>query len=169
MRPVFLLAILSLLIPAMAEAQPRLMVGGGFSTPNGSITDIAEPGYHAQIALHVDIPTLPVGFRADGAVHRLASADPALARTEVLAGALSLVYTLPGVGLQPYLLGGLGSYRIDSGPLDMTEAVTDRGYHAGFGVVIGGLGFGAFAEIRYVQINGTTSTKLIPVTLGLRL
>jgi len=169
MRRALTLAFLAVLVPASVHAQPRLMVGGGITAPNGDATATMETGYHWQASLHVDIPRLPLAFRGDGGVQRLNSPNPVAAQTKVLNGALSLVYILPGVGLQPYLLAGWGSYRVESGPEGMTETVTDPGYHGGFGVAIGGLGFGAFAEIRYVQINAATTTRLIPFTVGLRL
>ncbi|MCH7992178.1 MAG: hypothetical protein IIC35_07155, partial [Gemmatimonadetes bacterium] len=88
------------------------------------------------------------------------------AETKVLAGSISMVFALPGVGLNPYLLGGLGQYRVEAGPAERT----DRGFHGGFGVVLGALGLGAFAEIRYVRISSDTgpTTKMIPLTVGVR-
>ena len=169
MRRVLTLAFAAMLAPASVHAQPRLMVGGGITAPNGDATATMETGYHWQASLHVDIPTLPVAFRADGGYHRLNSPNPGAAQNAILNGVLSLVYILPGVGLQPYLLAGWGTYRVEAGPEGMTEAITDPGYHGGFGVAIGGLGLGAYAEIRYVQINAATTTRLIPFTIGLRL
>jgi outer membrane protein with beta-barrel domain len=169
MRRLFLLVALLGLTPAIVDAQPRLLLGGGITAPNGAITDVAKTGSHVQAGLQVDIPTLPLGFRADGGYHRLSEADASRAKTEVLAGSLSVVFTLPGIGLQPYLLGGVGRYRVETGPVGVTQTVTDPGYHGGFGVAIGGAGLGAFVEIRFVQINGATTTRLIPVTIGLRL
>ena len=99
----------------------------------------------------------------------MGSPDVDLVGARVLAGSLSLVFTLPGVGLQPYLLGGVGSYRVETGPEETAEAVTKNGYHGGFGVVVGGLGFGMFAEVRFIQINTEMSAKLVPLTLGFRL
>ena len=159
---------LFVLAPVPAEAQPRLLVGGGFSAPNGQITDVADPGYHLQAGLQVTIPTLPLGLRGDGAYHRMGATTADFAQTEVLAGSLSLVFHLPGVGLQPYFLGGIGSYQTEAGPVDDPQKVTDVGYHGGFGVAIGGTGLGGFAEVRYVQIQSAVTTRLIPVTLGFR-
>jgi hypothetical protein len=169
-RPSLLVALVLLLVPPAVEAQPRLMFGGGVTSPNGSISDIAETGYHIRGGLHLTIPTLPVGLRADGDYHKLSSADAAFDNTSVLAGALSLVIPLPGVGLAPYFFGGIGSYRTDSGALGATAVVTDSGYHGGFGINLGAVGLGGFVEIRYVVITGDgPSTKLIPLTFGLRL
>lgn len=155
-------------LPAAADAQPRLMLGAGVSSPNGDVTDVAGTGVHGQVGLFVAIPTLPVGMRADGVYHRLGAASSAPDRTGILAGTLSLVYTLPGIGLVPYFLAGGGSYRTDLG--GAPESSTDTGYHGGFGVNLGTGGLGGFAEIRYVQISSDGGTiRLIPVTFGFRL
>jgi hypothetical protein len=160
---------LALALPGSMEAQPRIMLGGGFSAPSGDASSFADPGYHAQVSLELGIPTLPVALRGDGTLHRLGAAGAAFADTEYLAGAGSVVFVLPGVGLQPYVLGGIGQYRVKSGPAGEAVTETDTGYHGGFGVLIGGLGIGAFAEIRYVHIGGPSGSRLVPLTLGVRL
>lgn len=167
-RALFPAALGLLLIPVVASAQPRLLVGGGFSAPNGDISNVADPGFHFEAGLSLRLPTLPLSIRGDGAFHRMGAASADVASTDILAGALSLVFHLPGVGLQPYLLTGLGSYRTEWGPVDDVMTETDTGYHGGFGVAVGGLGLGGFAEIRYVHIDGPASARLIPLTLGLR-
>lgn len=168
MRHLSLVLAVLALAPSAVEAQPRLLVGGGFTAPNGQISDVAEPGYHLQAGLQVTIPTLPLGLRGDGGYHRMAATSVDASQAEILAGSLSVVFFLPGVGLQPYFLGGIGSYQTEAGPVDDPQKVTDTGYHGGFGVAIGGLGFGGFAEVRYVQIQSDASARLIPVTLGFR-
>lgn len=167
--PALIALLLSFALPAAADAQPRVMLGGGFSAPAGNAASFADPGYHAQAGLEIGIPTLPVALRGDGTLHRLGAAGPDFADTEYLAGAASLVFILPGVGLQPYVLAGYGTYRMKSGPAGADVTSTEPGYHGGFGVLIGSVGFGGFAEIRYVQVGGDVTSRLIPVTLGLRL
>lgn len=171
MRALVLIALaVATLVPVGVEAQPRLMVGGGITRPNADLSDSAETGYHAQVGLQVGIPTLPVGFRADGGVHRLGQGPATFARTRILAGSLSAVLTLPGIGLSPYLLGGVGSYSTQAGLVGASEKVTETGYHGGFGVNLGAGGMGGFVEIRFVQIKGDVqTTRFIPVTFGLRL
>lgn len=171
MRYLLLLALASALVaPVAVEAQPRLLVGGGITAPNGDISDFAETGYHAQVGIEIGIPTLPLAFRADGGYHKLSASDGAYDDTKILGGSLSVVYKLPGVGLSPYFLGGVGSYRTEAGLAGATETATDTGYHGGFGMNIGAVGFGAFVEIRFVRISGANrTTRFIPVTFGLRL
>lgn len=165
----FVLA-LAFLVPAAADAQPRFLVGGGFSSPSGTLSDAADTGYHGQVGLYIQIPTLPVGLRGDGAIHQLGSPTLGLEDPQILGGSLSLVYDLPGVGMVPYLLMGIGSYQIKAGPVGDAEKITNTGYHGGFGVNIGAAGLGGFAEIRFVRIGGDPDTSsFIPMTLGFRL
>lgn len=170
-RTIATLFLLAALIPAAAEAQPRFMVAAGFTAPTGSLSDAADAGYHGQVGLFVSIPTIPVGLRGDGFFHRLGSSQTGQEDTQVLGGTLSVVYNLPGIGLVPYFLAGLGAYQIEAGPVGATVKSNDNGYHGGFGVNIGGAGtgVGAFAEIRYIKIGGDSDATLIPLTVGLRL
>jgi hypothetical protein len=161
-------ALLLLLVPVAAEAQPRLMVGGGFTAPNGDVSAAADPGYHLRVALDIAIPTIPVGLRGDGAFHKLGAGSATLVDTNVLEGAVSLVYRLPGVGLQPYVLGGFGRHRTESGPVSEPVVVAETGLHAGFGVAVGGLGLGAFAELRFIRFTEGVTPNMVPLTLGLR-
>ena len=165
-----LAAALAFLIPAAAEAQPRFMVAGGFTAPTGSLSDVADAGYHGQVGLFVSVPSVPLGLRGDGFFHRLGTSDAVLDDVQVLGGTLSVVYDLPGSSLVPYLLAGLGAYQLQSGPVGATVKSNDNGYHGGFGVNIGaGTGISAFAEIRYVKIGGDSDATLIPLTFGLKL
>lgn len=171
MRRILLLTTLLAIVPSVARAQPRLMFGGGFTAPQGDVGSFADPGWHVAAALSLGIPTLPVGLRGDGRLHKMGSSDAAYRNSEFLAGSVSLVFALPGVGLEPYVLAGMGSYRFKGG-LEATEQVVESntGYHGGFGVALGQLGFGLFAEIRYVYIDlPDGSNAMIPLTLGFRL
>ena len=159
--------LLALFAPAALEAQPRFLVGVGLTSPSGGLGDIADAGYHGQVGLFVQLPATPLGLRGDGFVHKLPAADPTLEDTQVLGATASLVYHFPGLRLVPYVLAGIGSYQVEEGAVGGTVETTSTGYHGGFGINVGTGGLGAFAEIRYVHIDG--STKLIPLTVGLRL
>lgn len=169
MRRLTLLAALALLsAPAGAAAQVSLMAGGGLSTPIGAFGDAAAAGWHGTAGLQLSVPAIPVALRADGAYHSFGQAT-GTPSSSLLAGAASLVVSLPGVGLVPYLLGGVGQYR-QSVDVSGVDPITDNGYHAAFGVNIGALGFGGFGEVRFVNISHSVgNSRFVTATLGLRL
>jgi hypothetical protein len=157
---------LPLLMPPTAAAQPRIMAGAGMSTPIGDFGDAAGVGWHGTAGLQLGFPTMPIGIRADGRYHSFGEESPA-PKTSMLGGALSLVIDLPGVGLVPYFLGGVGMYRTS---VDGFDPVSDSGFHGAFGVNIGALGFGGFGEVRLVNVNGDASdSRFVTATVGFRL
>jgi hypothetical protein len=164
-----LFAVLLCATPAVAVAQATLLAGGGFTSPVSDFKDVADPGYHLSLGAEVGIPSIPVGLRLDGSYHRLPEPSSTFVAPRVLAGALSVIFELPGEGIEPYFLFGVGRYRVEAGPVALARPVYDRGFQTGFGVSLGGLALGAFAEIRWVQVGGTTDVKYIPVTVGIRL
>ncbi len=169
MRRLTLFALFALLlVPAAVEAQPRIMAGGGLSSPIGDFGDAADAGWHGMVGLQLGFPTLPIAVRADGAYHSFGEASP-VAKQSMLAGALSAVFNLPGVGINPYLLGGLGMYRT-SIDISGVDAVSDPGFHLAFGVNLGALGFGGFGEVRFVNVNGDVAdARFVTATVGIRL
>ena len=167
MRKITLLTILALAsTPVISRAQVRLLIGGGLSQPNGDFSEQVNTGLHGRVGLQVGVPVFPLSLRGEGEIHQFSKPTGA-ENTAMLNGALSAVLGLGGIGLQPYLLAGMGSYRLDTRSAELPE--TSRGIHGGFGVGIGALGFGGFAEVRFVSISGDSgNTRYIPVTLGLR-
>lgn len=168
MRRSALLATLAvLLIPAASAAQLRLMAGVGVTNPMGDLNDTADVGWHAMGGLNLGIATLPVGLRLDGGYHSFGSqsGDP---KVNILSGAASLIVHFPGVGLSPYVLGGIGAYRTDVD--DGSDAQSDTGFHGAFGVDIGAVGFGGFAEVRLVNVSPASGNRrYVTATLGIRL
>jgi hypothetical protein len=167
MRRLLPLTLLAILVaPVVASAQVRLMAGGGLSTPIGDFGDAAEAGWHLTGGMQLGVPTIPIALRGDGAYHSFGQASSAPS-VDMLGGTLSLVFNLPGVGLVPYLLGGVGAYRTT---VEGFDAVSDNGFHAAFGVNIGAIGFGGFGEVRFVNINQSVGdARFVTATLGLRL
>ncbi len=165
MRRIAFLAALLLVLPTAAESQTRLLVGAGLSTPNGDFSDAVDAGLHGRVGLQVGVPVFPVSARAEGELHRFgekATDD----NTTMLTGTLSAVLSLGGIGLSPYVIAGIGQYRIDG---SVGDAITKNGIHGGFGVSLGALGVGGFAEIRLVSISSDVGNRrYIPVTVGLR-
>ncbi|MEX2466171.1 MAG: outer membrane beta-barrel protein [Gemmatimonadota bacterium] len=170
-RIMWVAACAAFLLPSAAEAQfPRIMAGGGLSTPTSDFSDDAKVGYHGRVGLQMGVPTSPLAGRLEGEYHAFGESD-AGSKTKVLNGALSAVLSLDGVGITPYFLAGIGRYRVDTevGAVD-PDPVTETGFHGGFGVNIGALGFGGFAEFRVVQINTDVyKTRYFPISVGFRL
>lgn len=168
-RILFAAALAAFLLPSPAEAQmPRFMAGGGISTPTGDFNDTAEIGYHGRLGVQLGVPTFPLAGRLEGEYHTFGQAGD-LPKVNVLNGALSAVLSLEGVGITPYFLAGIGRYRVD---VDVagTDPATETGFHGGFGVNLGAVGLGGFAEFRVVQINTEGSkTRYFPLSVGLRL
>jgi hypothetical protein len=168
-RTALLASLLLLLVPAASQAQIRILAGAGVTNPMGDLSDVAGVGWNAAAGLQLVVASLPVGLRADGAYHSFGE-EGGNPGTSILAGALSVTVTLPGVGLQPYVLGGVGMYRT-SFDADGVDAASDSGIHGAFGVDIGQFGFGGFAEVRFVNVSteGSGSSRYVSATLGLRL
>lgn len=166
-RLIPLAALVLVSLPAAGAAQVRILAGGGLSTPIGDFGDVADPGWHLGGGLQLGVPSIPVGLRADAAYHGFGQAS-SLPKMHMLDGTLSVVVTLPGVGIVPYFLGGLGAYRTS---VDGAGATSNGGFHGAFGVNIGGaLGFGGFAEVRLVNVNGDAAdSRFVTATVGIRL
>lgn len=157
-------------VPADATAQLRILLGGGLSQPAGDLSDQVDSGLHGRAGVEVGFPLFPLSFRGEGEIHRLPAATLADGNATLLNGSLSAVLSLGGIGVSPYALAGIGSYRLDySSEFGLGEAQTNTGYHAGFGVTLGILGFGGFLEARFVNVSADAGdTRYIPVTFGLR-
>jgi len=167
-RSILLASLAFLAAPMSVTAQPRIMAGAGLSTPIGDFGDAAESGWHATAGLQLGVPAVPVAVRADGGYHSFGQATGA-PKASMLSGALSLVFNLPGVGLVPYVLVGVGAYRT-SVDVSGVDAVSDNGFHGAFGVNIGALGFGGFGEVRLVNVDqGAGDARFVTATLGIRL
>ncbi len=155
------------LLPTQAQAQARLLLGGGLSNPNGNFSNSTDSGFHGRVGLEVGIPVFPVSIRGEGEVHRFSESSGG-GNTDLVDGTVSAVLSLGGIGLSPYVIAGVGTYRISP---SVGDVVTNGGFHGGFGVSIGALGFGGFAEIRLVNINGKNGAedvRYIPITVGVR-
>jgi len=168
-RTALLTALVIFLLPAAVQGQIRLLGGVGVTNPMGDLNDVTDVGWHAMGGVQLGIAAVPIGLRADGGYHSFGEqgSNPP---TTVLSGALSVVVNFPGVGLSPYVLGGIGSYRT-SVDVDGVDPVTNSGVHGAFGVDIGAVGFGGFAEVRYVSVRTDSSSneRFVTATLGIRL
>ena len=109
--PFFILALS--VLPATGQAQ--ILLGAGFTSPTRDFTRVADPGYHVTVGFEVGVPSLPVGLRLDGSYHRMPAPSAEYDAPRILGGGLDVVFHLPGSGIEPYTLVGIGRYRVTSG------------------------------------------------------
>src|SRR5687768_13038120 len=97
---------------SVAEAQSPIRFGlaGGLSIPTGDGSDDVENGFHGQVMLGFGMMMLPVKLRADLSYHSWDGKDGTLAaglNQRVISGALNANIGMGGIGVKPYLSGGL--------------------------------------------------------------
>lgn len=159
-------------------ASAQISLGGGPTFGVGDLGDVTEMGYHAQVSLGLNIASLPVGVRLDGAWNSLKADEEMMGEAgsfRYLSGTANAIINVPLGGLQPYLIGGLGMY---NGKFDHDgeednhehESSTDFGVNGGAGINLALSGLGVFAEFRLHHIFGEGDSKpqFAPLTLGVR-
>ena len=145
--------------PAHAQLPFRLGVQAGVTTPTGDLGDVQGTGYHVGLLAEVKPIALPLGFRADLTFHELDTDDDAIDVIGFDPGALRIlnvngnaIFTMPGIGLSPYLIGGIGWYRTYYAEADDSDS-NDFGFNVGGGIRFGLSGFTAAIEARYHRVS----------------
>jgi len=171
------LAGIALLAAALPAQRPvALGVAGGVSLPTGALGDGAQAGWHALATLALATPKQALGLRVDGAYHRFDFADDAAtlatgART--LASATgNVTYRLPMTDspLSPYVITGLGAYRIGCTDERVCDATTRFGWNAGLGTKWYVRGVRGFVEARYHRTSRDEGAMPhVPLTFGILL
>ena len=154
------------------EAQVRFGIAGGLTLPQSDAGDSFESGYHGQVMLGFGMIALPVKLRADLSYHNFGAKDDALLfdtddDLRIISGALNGILTMGGVGVKPYLTGGIGLYNSEVSGFD---SQTDFGINGGIGLEFSLTGMSAFAEVRYVNVfvgDDAGDLSIVPITFGL--
>lgn len=158
------------LVAAPANAQIKWNIGLGATMPQGDFGDAFKMGFHAMGAATFGLTGAPIGIRAD-AVYNINKCDIAGCgniTSNLLTVSGDAVYSFPGVGVKPYLLGGVTWGRASLGGSDAPsglDAETDFGFNLGGGVDFGMGGMMAFAEARYFTVG---DADFLPITVGVR-
>src|SRR5688572_19791871 len=159
-----------------AEAQSPIRFGlaGGLSMPQSDLGDLFESGFHGQVMLGFGMMALPVKLRADLSYHSLGVEDAGLLGSDddlrVIGGALNAIVGMGGIGVKPYLTGGVGFYNQKFGDFD---AENDFGLNGGVGLEFSLTGMSTFLEVRYVKIfvsdddGEDFSAAIVPITFGI--
>jgi opacity protein-like surface antigen len=155
---------------SVAEAQSPIRFGlaGGLSLPTGEDKDFFETGFHGQVMLGFGMIALPVKLRADLSYHNFGGKDNTFLAGDdarVISGALNANIGMGGIGVKPYLSGGLGVY---NGKIGDFDSETDFGINGGLGLEFSLTGMSTFLEARYVHIfSEGEATQIIPITFGI--
>lgn len=176
-----------------AQAPRRLVsvgLGGGGTVPIGDYASDAKTGWHGGGYLQYEPVNNIWGVRGESWYNRAGYTeeffgatgttpdDGAYNSTLYVGAAAVLLGKKRDGGITPYLLGGLGAYRLTASLTDSASSIQTSlsvngfGFSGGAGVRFG-RGTGMFIEARYHQYRFTddgvsTSYAFIPVTLGIR-
>ena len=154
-----------------AQSPVRFGLAGGLSMPQGDFSDALENGFHGQFMLGFGLMALPVKLRADVTYHSMGLEEGGLGVTaddnmRVIGGALNANIGMGGIGVKPYLSGGVGFY---NSKLADFEAENDFGINGGVGLEFGLTGMSTFLEVRYVKVfvDGDADFAIVPITFGI--
>ena len=172
------LAIFSSASSAQSTKAVSLGISGGAAIPAGDLADFYTTGYNGTVSLGFRSFGSPIGLRVDGMYNRLSLKDdaiisvPGLGLVEsasIMGANANLVYSLPGTGISPYLIGGGGVYWTKlHGNNFSTDAENKFGLNGGIGAAFPLSGFNTFIEARFHHIfTDNSATQFIPVTFGI--
>ncbi|HVE64962.1 MAG TPA: outer membrane beta-barrel protein [Thermoanaerobaculia bacterium] len=176
--PLALAALFLFFVAAEAGAQGTTgfhwgLFGGG-TLPQGDAEDAFDTGWHGGGLLVFNVPVIPVGLRVDAAYHKLDPLDSVVSPgdAEILAATANLTVGFRLLVLKPYVVGGVGYYRLDfsdeSFPSAFTGTNNETGWNAGAGVSISLRKIDIFIEARYHSVStDEESFKFVPVSVGL--
>jgi opacity protein-like surface antigen len=160
-----------------AQLSTGLSIAGGISLPKGEGSSDTESGFNGALGLNIGAPLLPVGFRLEGAYNGWNAKSSSLpagysGNANIISGTANATV---GLGL-PYLIGGLGYYRVKSelkgGALASTNTQNAMGYNVGAGVRFPLGVMSTFVEARYHKMMGDKNkgadASYIPITFGIQ-
>jgi hypothetical protein len=121
------------------------------------------------MGIQAGVPLFPLSFRVEGEANRFPASSSASGHATIVGGTASAVLSLGGVGVSPFVLGGVGRYRASYTSEFTLGSATDTGYHVGLGLNLGILGFGGFVEARFVNVSAAGGDlRYFPIAVGLR-
>jgi opacity protein-like surface antigen len=156
--------------PASAQSATELRtvrfgVQGGLSMPMGDFGDAANSGYIIGGLVDWRSANLPFGLRFN--VDYQSWGSDADVDWSSLSGTADAMFTVPTTGgISPYVLGGVGMYRLDCSAGDFDcEGSNEFGFNLGGGVNFNLGEMGTFAEIRYHNVD---EMSFVPIVFGIR-
>jgi len=147
-----------------------LNIAVGAAIPVGDLSDGFNTGYNGTVGLGLKSIGTPLGIRFEGMYNKFGAKDELVNQPDirVIAGTANLEYSLPGVGIRPYLIGGAGYYSMKL-DVDNAESVNKFGLNGGIGAVFPLSGFNTYVEARLHHVfTENNSTQFVPIVFGLQ-
>lgn len=146
-----------------------LNVAVGAAIPVGDLSDGFNTGYNGTVGLSLHSMGTPLGIRFEGMYNKLGAKDEVnLPDMKIWGGTANLEYSLPGVGIRPYLIGGAGYYGVKP-DVDNAESENKFGLNGGIGAVFPLSGFNTYVEARLHHVfTENNSVQFIPIVFGLQ-
>jgi hypothetical protein len=149
----------------LKPVQVGVAVGG--AVPLSDFGKSFNTGFNVTGMMGINVPLLPVGFRIEAAYNQFGAKGTSNVNAKIAGVSGNVVFSIPGaVIVSPYLIGGLGYYRVSSSATG-SVASNNFGFNAGAGIKIPLVVFATFVEARYTRVSETGgSTSFVPVTVG---
>ena len=134
----------------------------GVSLPTGQLSDGHGSGFHLAGFMEYSAPTELMGLRAELFYQRFEPRQGLAAGASQAVGLIAnAVYHIPGRAYHPYLIGGMGAYRV-------TDESTRLGFNMGAGFEIPLTGISARFEARIHKVLTDRSSYLaLPISFAL--
>jgi hypothetical protein len=157
-------------LSAQSAKPVSVNVAVGAAIPVGDLSDGFNTGYNGTIGLGLSSIGTPIGIRFEGMYNHFGAKDELVNQPDIriIAGTANLEYSLPGVGIRPYLIGGAGYYSMKL-DVDNAESFNKFGLNGGIGAVFPLSGFNTYVEARFHHVfTENSATQFIPVVFGIQ-
>lgn len=149
-----------------------LGISAGAAIPAGDFADVSETGFNGTVSLGFQPYGSSIGLRIDGMYNKFSLKNELIADSDptIISANANLIYSLPGQGIRPYLIGGAGIYGLKdhSGISPGDNYQTEPGINGGIGAAFPLSGFNTFIEARFHHVfSDPGSVQFIPVTFGI--
>lgn len=156
-------------LSAQSPKPVSLGIAAGAAIPVGDYANSYNTGYNGTVSLGLSSIGSPIGVRFEGMYNKIMGrADVGNPTDErIIAGTANVVYSLPGQGIRPYLIGGGGYYGLK---LDIPNVESNNkfGINGGIGALFPLSGFNTYIEARFHHVfTDVSATQFIPVTFGI--
>lgn len=154
-------------LSAQSYKPVSLGIAAGAAIPVGDLSDRWNTGFNGTVGLGLSSVGTPIGLRFEAMYNKFFGRDDVGNPPDirVIGGTANLVYSLPGQGIRPYLIGGGGYYGVKREDL---ESQNKFGLNGGIGAMFPLSGFNTYAEARFHHVfTDGNSAQFIPVTFGI--